>query len=301
MSGTTDARGHALSTGSATAADAFNAGVDSFVRWRTDAIARMDAAIEADPSFAMARLGKGWILQTARSASYRPVIERLLAESAPHLGTDPRERAYFDALGLACQGHGVAAATILETMLQRYPTDLFAHRLTQFELFWNGRSDWMCDIAERATPHWNESTPGYGSFQSVRAFSNEEAGHYALAEQCGRTAVEMDPHDVWGTHAVAHVLVMQGEIERGVSWLEGLCGNWEGINQMAHHLWWHLALFLLERGEHVRILQLLTERIRNPQSPLVQALPDATIDIQNVASLLLRLELRGVDVGDAWS
>lgn len=30
-------------------------------------------------------------------------------------------------------------------------------------------------------------------------------------------------------------------------------------------------------------------------------MPDATIDLQNVASLLQRLELRGVDVGDRWN
>ena len=41
--------------------------------------------------------------------------------------------------------------------------------------------------------------------------------------------------------------------------------------------------------------------MRNPDSPLVKAMPDATIDLQNVASLLQRLELRGVDVGGRWN
>ena len=59
-------------------------------------------------------------------------------------------------------------------------------------------------------------------------------------------------------------------------------------------------MFLLEADEHDRVLEFLISRVRNPDSPLVQAVPDATIDLQNVASLLMRLELRGINVGDRW-
>ena len=58
---------------------------------------------------------------------------------------------------------------------------------------------------------------------------------------------------------------------------------------------------MLERGEHERILEHYDARIRNPDSPLVQAVPDAYIDLQNCAALLLRLELRGVEVGPRWT
>jgi len=65
-------------------------------------------------------------------------------------------------------------------------------------------------------------------------------------------------------------------------------------------LWWHVCLFLLELGQFDRILELLTREIRNPESALVKASPAAAIDIENFASLLLRLELYGVDVGEHW-
>jgi hypothetical protein len=139
-------------------------------------------------------------------------------------------------------GRGVEASTIMEAMLRRYPTDLLAHRLVQFELFWNGRSAWMREIAERAAPAWRDDMVDYGCFQSVRSFSSEEAGDYELADRCGRNAIEIG-----------------------------------------------------------RILDLLATRVRNPESPLVKAVPDATIDLQNVASLLMRLVLRGVDIGDRWN
>lgn len=300
MQGLTDTRGHPLDTGEAAAADAFNRGMKSYVAWRTDAFDHLDAAIEADPDFAMARLAKGWILQTARSARFRPAIEGLIRSAAVD-PNDARAHAYRDSLAAAVKGHGVVASTILEAYLAEQPTDLLAQRLVQFELFWNGRADWMREVTERAAPHWSADIADYGCFQSCRAFSNEEAGDYALAEKCGREAVEIDASDCWGTHAVAHVLVMQGRIDDGANWLDGLSGNWENANQMRHHLWWHLCLFLLERGEHDRILELFDTQIRNPDSPLVKAVPDATIDLQNVASLLMRLELRGIDVGDRWN
>ncbi len=300
MQGQTDSRGLPLDTGDAAAADAFNKGMRSYVTWRTDAFDHLDAAIAADPGFAMAKLGKGWILQTARSAKFRPVIDGLL-EGMEIDQSDTRAVAYRDSLAAAVAGRGVEASSIMEAYLAETPTDLLAHRLVQFELFWNGRASLMRAITERAVPFWTDDTPDYGCFLSCRSFSNEEAGDYELAEKCGRDAVALDPYDCWGTHAVAHVLVMQGRIDDGTDWLEGLSGNWAEANQIGHHLWWHLCLFLLERGEHERILELFDTRIRNPESPLVKAAPDATIDLQNVASLLMRLELRGVDIGDRWN
>jgi len=302
MPGQTDSRGHTLFTGSAEAAKAFNDGMHSFICWRNDTFELLDAAIAADPDFALARLTKGWILQTARSSSFKPVIDNIVQAASPLIdASDDWARAYCDSLDAAVNGRGIEASTIMEAMLAKYPTDLLAHRLVQFEMFWNGRAGWMREISERAAPAWRHDMVDYGCFQSVRAFSFEESGDYEPAERCGRNAVEIDPYDCWGTHAIAHVLVMQGRIDDGVAWLEGLSGNWDDANQIGHHLWWHLCLFLLERGENDRILDLLKTRIRNPDSALVKAVPDATIDLQNVASLLMRLDLRGVELGERWN
>ena len=74
----------------------------------------------------------------------------------------------------------------------------------------------------RVAPHWSDKVPGYGLFLSCRAFDLEEMLDFGEAERLGRAAVEIDPTDVWGAHAVAHVLIMQGRHEDGVAWLDGL-------------------------------------------------------------------------------
>ena len=59
--------------------------------------------------------------------------------------------------------------------------------------------------------------PDIQPYLSIRAFGLEENGAYELAEKCGREAVERNPTEFWDTHAVAHVLVMQGRLADGVA------------------------------------------------------------------------------------
>jgi len=77
--------------------------------------------------------------------------------------------------------------------------------------------------------------------------------------------------------------------------------HWLGKNNLLHHLWWHRALFYLERGESAEVLTLYDRRFRDLASPLTHALPDLYIDVQNAASMLFRLERRGVEVGERWN
>ena len=280
------------------------AGIDSYVRWRADAMGHLDASIAAEGNYALPRLVKGWMLNSSRDASFTDTIDAQINAVESQSGNQPameaRERRLFVALKTSRAGDGIGAATLLEQHLVENPTDALAQQLIQNELFWMGRADWMHDVAERSAPAWSDTTHAYSSFLSLRAFANEEAGDLAAAERFGRMAVEIDPEDTWGAHAVAHVLLMRGDTQPGIEWLEGLCQHWGHANQLRHHLWWHLCLFLLEQGEYDKIKTLLTTEVRNPESALVQAAPAAGIDIQNFASLLLRLELYGVNVSDQW-
>ncbi len=135
---------------------------------------------------------------------------------------------------------------------------------------------------------------------ACQSFANEECGNYAVAEALGREAIALDPSNFWATHAVAHVMDMQGRRGEGIAFLDGLEQHWEGGNAITHHLWWHRAMYHLERREFEAALGLYDRRFRNLASSLVTAMPDFTTDVQNACSMLFRLELRGVDVGSRW-
>lgn len=296
-----DPRGYRFTTASDQAADAFVSGHENFLRWKMAVLPGLKAAVAADPGFGFAHVLTGLILCGARNAGFAPMIAKSLAAArgAEH-GMNERERLYIGALEAASCGRLGAAVATYETILVHHPTDLLAQRLAQMELFWLGEMRWSAEISARIAARWSDAVPGYGVFLACRAFDLEENFDFAEAERLGRAAIEIDPTDVWAAHAVAHVLIMQGRHEEGIAWLDGLSDNWADANQMSLHLWWHRCLFHLERGETEAVLEIYDRRVRNRDLPLLKAMPDLYIDMQNGASMLLRLELRGIDVGGRW-
>jgi tetratricopeptide (TPR) repeat protein len=212
----------------------------------------------------------------------------------------PRERAHVAALQHWIDGEPDRAAAVWEHILSEHPRDVLAFRLAHFVNFWLGRPDVMLASVLGVERHWSDQLPGYGAILGCRCFAHEECGYYTEAESAGRAAIDRDPGDLWAAHGVAHVLEMQGRRSEGIAWIDGLRRNWQDANNLRHHLWWHAAMFHLERSEMERVLALYDSEFRNPTSKLTQAQPDLYIDVQNAASILFRLQRHGVDVGDRW-
>ncbi len=296
-----DAWGYPLTTDSAEAAAAYSETVRGYLGFRADTMASLQTALQHDPEFALAHAAKGLLLCSIRSLRFYPKIKEALTAAKAHAkGLSKREALYIEALEAAFAGRLTAAVVAYEAILADHPHDLLAARLAQMELFWLGESRWMHAVIDRTGPQWQATTPDYHSHLSLWSFGLEETGQYEAAERAGRQAVELSPTDHWATHAVAHTLVMQGRSKEGVAWLDSLKGEWGNANHFVHHLWWHRCLFHLELGEVDTILDIYDREIRNLDSPLLQAMDDFNVDMQNCASLLQRLELRGIDVGDRW-
>lgn len=297
-----DLHGLNLTTASAAAADAFNDTVLSYLRYRTDVMANLQKTLSADPGFALGHVLKGYLMMLGYKQALVPVAAEAL-QTAEGLadGASGREKAHSGALGAWIRGDLDRAIGIWEQILDENPTDVLALRLHHFNAFWLGRPAAMAREVEEAFPRWGADLPGWGTLLACRCFAHEELGNYTLAEASGRDAIDFDKGDLWAAHAVAHILEMQGRTGEGIDWLAGLEPYWEGANNLKHHLWWHRGLYHFERGEFDTVLELYDRHFRNLSSPLTQAQPDLYIDIQNAASMLFRLELRGVDVKDRWA
>ena len=123
----------------------------------------------------------------------------------------------------------------------------------------------------------------------------EQTHELRSAEDAGRRAVEINRRDPWAHHAVAHVLETEGRIGEGVAWMEDLSDTWAGCNSfMLGHNWWHTALFHLDFGDARRVRQIHDQFVWGLDKIYRQ-------DQANSASLLWRMELRGIDVGNRWA
>ena len=297
-----DAHGLAISTSSAATGAALDRVLLAYLTYRADTPVHLNALLAAEPDFGLAHCLKGYLaLLSYKQANVPAAVDAANTARRLTAHATPREQAHVAALDAWIAGDLDRALGVWEEILADHPRDVLAFRLAHFNNFWLGRPAEMRASVERVKPHWSGDLPGYGTILSCHCFAHEECGDYATAEPSGRAAIEIDPGDIWGTHAVAHIMEMQGRHAAGIAWLDELERHWQGGNNLLHHLWWHRALFHLERREFDAVLDLYDRRFRNLASPLTQAQPDLYIDVQNAASMLLRLELLGLDVGDRWS
>jgi tetratricopeptide (TPR) repeat protein len=297
-----DIRGLTVTAASEAAVRAFDHAVDGYLRYRADIPARMQALFTADPECAMAHCLKGYFAMLAFKQAAVPMAREALSDAWRFVvGASHREHAHVAALESWVDGEPDRAVEVWNQILADHPHDVLAFRLAHFVNFWLGRPEAMLASVLAVEKHWSEAQPGYNAILGCRCFAHEESGYYTEAEHAGREAIRRDPGDLWSAHGVAHVLEMTGRRGEGIAWVEGLAHHWDGGNNLQHHLWWHLAMYYLERGDLEQVLRLYDTRFRDLDSPLTQAVPDLYIDVQNAASMLFRLRRQGVDVGNRWT
>lgn len=289
-----DRLGLTVTTDSDAALAAWNAALFDFLEARLSLGAQLKEALEADPEFAMALCFRGYFLMQLSSAQALPKVAEVLARAkAAAEGATQRERMHVAALEQWHGGSPSGACRAWEEILDQWPRDLLALRLHHFASFWRGAREALRDAPAAVLGRIDEAMPGRPFVLGMLAFGLEETGDYARAETFGREAVERNENDLWALHAVAHVLEMQCRHDEGAALLERPFGAWSDRNPFKDHVWWHAALFALELGDHARALEVYDREVRVDESGFY-------LDVQNAASLLQRLELAGVDVGERW-
>lgn len=290
-----------ITCASEAAARSFDNVIDGYVRDRNDTSQRLKALLNADADCVLAHVMRGCFTMGAFNAGNDEFVGKCLAqEQKLSAHANERERMHIAALEVWHGGDADRAMTIWEEIGARWPRDILAFRLHHFLGFWRGQPERMMAHVERMLPHWSRDLSGFATIQACRSFAHEESGSYVVAEHAGFTALDVDPGDIWATHAIAHTYEMQGRRGEALNLLHALEGNWDGGNNLLHHLWWHEALFRYDRGDFDAVLALYDERFRNLDSELTQQMPDLYIDVQNAVSMLYRLEKANHVVGERW-
>jgi tetratricopeptide (TPR) repeat protein len=290
-----DQHGLALSTSSVSSAAAYDAALDLFNSWRMDPLALLAPVLADDPDFIAGHLLQaGLMLSAFELPLFAAAAESLkLAAASRHTPT-AREQSLLAALSVWAGVDIDGALSGLDRHLVEHPRDLLSLQLAHVGDLVLGRTTMLRDRIARVRGHWSEADAGYGYVLGMMAFGLEENFAFERAESLGRRAVELNPNDAWAVHAVAHVCEMQGRAADGITWMNATRPAWRSDNGMAVHNHWHLALMHLALGDRTAALALYDETV----APAAEAL---TMNLADASSLLWRLQLRGVDVGERWS
>ncbi|MEM8803374.1 MAG: tetratricopeptide repeat protein, partial [Pseudomonadota bacterium] len=159
--------------------------------------------------------------------------------------------------------------------------------------FMLGDAQGMLRSIERVLPAHGDTHPLYGYLLGCHSFALEETGRYQQAEKVGLLGLRYAADDAWGLHAVAHVYDMTHLTDKGIQLIDGNQSAWSHCNNFRFHVWWHKALLHLDQGDIATVLDLYDTKVRDEKT-------DDYRDFSNASSLLMRLEIEGVDVGHRW-
>ncbi|HEY9626344.1 MAG TPA: tetratricopeptide repeat protein [Coleofasciculaceae cyanobacterium] len=272
------------------------AAIDHFVHqtliYGNAAEAAILQAIAIDPTCAIAHAyaAAHYLSQESR-IGWQQALPYLQAAQRYAPQANFREQIYILAIAAWADQKIDRAIALHEAIAVQFPQDLISVQQGQYHYFYQGNKVGLLKIAETVLPANQDNAFLLG----MMAFGLEQCHQLEAAERWGRQATEMNRHNPWAHHAVAHVLETQMRFEEGIVWMENLADTWEPCNSMLYtHNWWHVALYYLKRQDFQTVLNLYDRQVWG------KAQIESPKDQVGAIALLLRLELQGVAVGDRW-
>jgi tetratricopeptide (TPR) repeat protein len=287
-----DAQGLVVTTDSAQAIAAINHFIDQALCYGQNAETAILQAIEADPTCVLAHAyAAAYYLTQENSKAWQQVQPYLQVIQQNLAKITYREKLYVQAILAWANQEIDRAIAFHEQITNKFPRDLISVQQGQYHYFYTGNKEKLLKIAQKVLP----SNPQQHYLYGMVAFGLEQCHQLEAAEKMAREAIALNRYDPWAHHALAHVMETQGRVNEGIAWMESFADTWKNCNSMLYtHNWWHIALYYLEQKNYQKVLKLYDNHIwerANKQSPKDQV---------GAISLLLRLELRGVNVGKRW-
>ena len=240
-----DRYGLPLSTASVVAAERYQEGMDRLLSYGVGADQAFNAAVEADPGFALAHAGRAlFALFQGDGATAKTAVEqaRKLAARATR-----RERQHVEALATIAGGEGARGLGLIEEHVKEFPRDALLVNQAASTIGLSGRED----REQYRVAFVEQLASDYGDdwwFQSALGFGYHEVGRYAESRRLSERSLGQYPGNANASHNIAHVCYETVDNAGGIamlsSWLEG----YDRLAPFHCHLAWHLALFELQSG-----------------------------------------------------
>jgi len=163
-------------------------------------------------------------------------------------------------------------------------------KLHQYFSLNRGDAKAMLAIAQKAEAA-NYDNP---HLQGMLAFGYEQMHELDKAERAARPALDIREKEPWAQHALAHVMLSTGRVREGVEFLGQAQRTWTDLNSFMYtHNWWHKALFHISLGDSAAVFDAYDNHVWGIE-------PTYSQDQVGAVSLLARMEIAGLDVGDRW-
>jgi tetratricopeptide (TPR) repeat protein len=285
-----DSLGNPVTVARGSTLRAINEFVDGYLAYETRAEGIV-AAADADPDCCIANVYAGflWMFLEAPDAAVHAAKYLAAAERTAAAATR-REQLNTALLAAWAADDLPETLHLCELLGDEFPRDLVAVKTHQYFEFNRGNSPQMLRAALRVLSSNND----VASMHGMVAFAYEQCHLLDEAERAARAALDLRRKEPWAQHALAHVMLTRGRIDEGATFLEGMQDTWVDLNSfMITHLWWHLALFYLSQGRYTAALEAYDQHCWGVAKNYSQ-------DQIGAVSLLARLEVTGIDVGERW-
>ena len=294
----TDQHGLATSTADVESVRQYDAAIDHLLHFRPAVMGALAASLDSDPSSAISQVLQVYLgllgTEPDDAKAARSTFEAWRTEYGATSLT-PREQQHVAAAQDWLDGNMAAAGSRLRLLTGEFPRDALALIAGHQIDFFSGDATSLRDRVGGALSAWSEDDSHYGHLLGMYAFGLEEAGHYDRSEDVGLRAVESNPKDVWGIHAVVHTYEMQGRSAEGSKYLDHRRADFGTGNFLNVHNWWHYSLYSLETGDSSAALEIYDAVIHNSESE------GLAMEMLDAASLLWRLLLEGEDQTERWT
>jgi hypothetical protein len=284
-----------ISTASVAAAEHYRAGVTFLLAAWPGAAERLDAAIAADPDFALAHAARAR-LHAIRSEPADAKVriadaERLVARR----GTE-REHSHVGVLAHTINHKPDISLPPTLAHLDRWPRDtlILSLPLGAFGLFaFSGLADHnqaRVDLCER---HAGQFSADDWWFLTYYGWALAENGDVAQGRVMLERAHALRSENANGVHALAHAFFEAGAADETDELIAGWLPCYDRSGILHGHIAWHAALVALERGDAEAALAIYADQV---QPAVSKGIPINIVS--DAASLLWRLGAYGHDVPD---
>lgn len=238
-----------LSTTSMAARDAHALGLDRLLTQYPGIAEGFDAAIAADPGFALAHVGRAQAMMLLGEMSEaRAAIATAEALTGGATRREASQIAFYRSL---LGGRVEVSLAALDAHLAEWPRDAMVLNTNANPNGLLGASGLVGQKA-RLVGLMNRLAPHYGDdwwFASAHAMALNEDGQHAAARPRIERSFALRPDSAWVAHARAHFCYEKGQTEAARAFLRDWLRAYPRGGVLHGHLHWHLALGELEAGE----------------------------------------------------